>query len=242
MDFSPQMRLDRFYSDRIEDGKIILYGQENEHAVRVLRKRTGDTVAVFDGKGNEFIAKIVQVGKGQSILEIIQKVPSREYPFHIAVAQSLIKHNRWDWFLEKITEIGVKEIIPLLTEHAVVKTEAKKSRWEKIILNACKQSGRQSIPSLHPPIDIEELIGISGTYTTRLVAHPGGREIIQVPLSSRILIAIGPEGGFSGAEVEKLEESGFVRVSLGRFILRSETAPVYAASVLVQRLLNHSGG
>ncbi len=236
------MRLDRFYSDRIEDGKIILYGQGNEHAIKVLRKRVGDLVAVFDGRGHEFIARIVEAGKKQSVLQIVEEVPPREYPFHIAVAQALIKHNRWDWFLEKITEIGVKEIIPLLTEFAVVKTQSKKERWEKIILSACKQSGRQIIPHLHNPMDIRQLIEHSRDYTTRLVAHPGGIEIIEAPISERTLIAIGPEGGFSDEEVEKLEESGFVKVNLGNFILRSETAPVYAASVLTQRLIKDAKG
>ncbi len=242
MAYSPPMRVDRFFSDRIEGDRIILYGEENHHATKVLRKRKGDIVSVFDGRGREFIARIEETGKSQSILKILEEVPPREYPFHIAIAQALIKHNRWDWMLEKVTEIGVKEIVPLITEFSVVRTQSKKGRWEKIVLNACKQSGRQIIPAIQSPMDINQLIEHSRDYGSRLVAHPGGVEIIEAPISEKILIAIGPEGGFSDEEIGKLEEANFVKVNLGNFILRSETAPVYAASVIVQRLILHLRG
>ena len=232
------MRIDRFFSDRIEGDRIILYGEENHHATKVLRKRKGDIVSVFDGRGREFIARIEETGKSQSILKILEEVPPREYPFHIAIAQALIKHNRWDWFLEKATEIGVKEIIPLITEFAVVKTQSKKSRWEKIVLNACKQSGRQIIPTIHQPMDIERLIEYSKDFPTRIVAHPDGERIIKLPMEDKVILAVGPEGGFSKGEIERLEGAGFVRANLGNFILRSETAPLYALSVITQKLSN----
>ena len=232
------MRIDRFFSDRIEGDRIILYGEENHHAIRVLRKQKGDIVSVFDGKGREFIARIEETGKGQSILKILEEVPPREYPFHIAIAQALIKHNRWDWFLEKATEIGVKEIIPLITEFAVVRTQSKKSRWEKIVMNACKQSGRQIIPTIHQPMDIERLIEYSKDFPTRIVAHPDGERIIKLPMEDKVILTVGPEGGFSEGEIERLEGAGFVRANLGNFILRSETAPLYALSVITQKLSN----
>ena len=231
------MRIDRFFSDRIEGDRIILYGEENHHATKVLRKRKGDIVSVFDGRGREFIARIEETGKSQSILKILEEVPPREYPFHIAIAQALIKHNRWDWMLEKVTEIGVKEIIPLITEFAVVRTQNKKSRWEKIVLNACKQSGRQIIPAIHQPMNIERLIEYSKNFPTKIVAHPGGQEIIKLPMEDKVILAVGPEGGFSEEEVKRLEEAGFVRANLGNFILRSETAPLYALSVITQKLM-----
>ncbi len=234
------MRIDRFFSDRIEGDRIILYGDEHRHATRVLRKQKGDTVSIFDGRGREYLARIEEIGRNESILRIVEEVPSREYPFHLTVAQALIKHSRWDWMLEKVTEIGVREIIPLITEFSVVRTQSKKGRWEKIVLNACKQSGRQIIPAIQNPMDIGQLIEHSRNYGARLLAHPGGVEIMEAPVSERTLIAIGPEGGFSGEEVERLKGAGFLMVNLGNFILRSETAPVYAASVIIQRLLNEN--
>ncbi|MEO0144497.1 MAG: RsmE family RNA methyltransferase [candidate division WOR-3 bacterium] len=227
------MRLDRFYSDNFE----FIENEEFHHLYRVLRHKKGDKILVFDGKGNEYICEILEILKDKAKIKPIEKLESREYHFHIAIAQALIKKERFEIFLEKSVELGVKEIYPIITKYSVVKLEEKKERWEKIIINACKQSHRQIVPKLHNIKSLTEIIEISKDYDLRIFGSVHSKKnILEFEKSDKVLIVIGPEGGLSEDEELLLKEHEFLDFSLGNFILRSETASIVAISSIILNL------
>ncbi len=231
------MRRDRFFCSRIEGSFAFLEGEELHHLSKVLRYRVGEEVSVFDGKGNEYVCVIEELSREEAKLRILRKVESREYSKFVAVGQAIMKHSRWDWFLEKATELGVKEIVPLITQRTVVKPKASKERWYRIVLSACKQSGRQLVPEVKEIMTLERFVMYSKDFDTKLLLDPYAKRCIsEVELGERILIAVGPEGGFSEDEIDLLKRYGFVGTKLGNFILRSETAPIVALSQIVCRL------
>ncbi len=229
------MRLDRFYSKNFE----IIESEEFHHLFRVLRHRKGDRILVFDGNGNEYICEIIDILDDRAIIKKVEKVENREYKFNIAIAQALIKKERFEIFLEKVVEIGVNEIYPFISEYSVVRMEGKKERWERIILSACKQSHRQIIPKIHQVMKLGDVIRISKNYELKLFASLNSkRSILEFKNFNSVLVLVGPEGGFSEKEEKLLIENGFLDFNLGNFILRSETASIISvASLILNKLL-----
>ncbi|MCS7244972.1 MAG: 16S rRNA (uracil(1498)-N(3))-methyltransferase [candidate division WOR-3 bacterium] len=229
------MRIDRFYSSDLESIK----DDEFYHLVKVLRYGLGQKVLVFDGNGNEYVCEIVEIEKNSAKLRKIEKLENREYDFNIAIAQSIIKKESFEFFLEKIVEVGIKEIFPIITEFSVVKPRDLKERWQKIIINACKQSGRQIIPKLNNIKTLRQIIDISENYELKLFGSLNSkRNILEYKKKvSSTLIIIGPEGGLSVNEEKILKENGFYDFSLGNFILRSETAAIVSTSSLILNFL-----
>jgi len=224
------MRIDRFFSKNFE----FIEGDEFYHLYKVLRYRKGDKIFAFDGNGNEFLCEIEEILKDKAKIKIIEKIENREYNFNIAVAQALIKKERFEIILEKLTEIGVKEIYPIITRYTVVKPEKLKERWEKIILSACKQSGRQIIPKLYEIMSLSEIINISKNYEIKLFGSLNSkRSIFDIEFKKSVLVLIGPEGGLSEDEENLLKENNFLDFRIGNFILRSETASIVSVSCLI---------
>ncbi|TLN04213.1 16S rRNA (uracil(1498)-N(3))-methyltransferase, partial [bacterium] len=167
-------------------------------------------------------------------------IPSSEPEVKITVAQALIKGDRWEWFLEKAVELGACEIIPLVTEHTVVRPEKgegpkKLQRWEKILLAAAKQSGRAKIPSIGEPLALEKWLSGMGKNdgAKKLVCSERDGECATLPeKGENIIVAVGPEGGWSESELGAFSRKGFAPLSLGPLILRSETAALKALSLL----------
>jgi conserved hypothetical protein TIGR00046 len=227
------MRIDRFFSENFE----FIEGEEFHHLYNVLRHNVGDKILAFDGKLNEYLCEIVEIQKNRARIKKIEKIENIEYDFNIAIAPALIKKENFELMLEKVVEIGVKEIYPIITKYSVVKIKEKKERWEKIILNACKQSRRQIIPKLHNILTLNEIAQISKNYSLKLFANPkSSRSLFSFEKADSVIILIGPEGGFSNEEENYLKSNGFFDFSLGNFILRSETAAIVSVGLIAHFL------
>jgi 16S rRNA (uracil1498-N3)-methyltransferase len=214
-------------------GRAVLAGDEARHLARVLRARAGDEVRVFDGGGSEWVARVAGVDRDRVSLDLVTempRLPPAARPLTLAVA--LPKGERQKWLVEKLTELGVARLVPLVTERGVAEaTPAAIERLERGVVEACKQCGRNTLMTIEEPATIA---GLAPRFpgARLLVAHPGGEPLGDAPagMPSATVAAIGPEGGFTDAEVDLAERSGFHRVSLGPLILRVETAAIVMAA------------
>lgn len=207
--------------------------QQRHHLQRVVRMKEGEILRVIDGQGQVFSGQLNTDGR-ILILEQIQE--DRELPVSLTLVAGLIKGERWDWLLQKCTELGVSRIVPFQSSRTVVKLDGEKvdkkqQRWQKIVQEASQQCKRTQIPQVCLPIALSE----ADQYLSEqnFVAYED--EALQGGLFSSLLekgrsttIVIGPEGGFSPAEIAQLQAQGFRCCSLGKRILRAETAAIAA--------------
>ncbi len=219
-------------------------GEELEHMRRVLRLRTGDRVTLFDDQGWEHEGVIRAYTDEIGEVEILSSFrPERESPLEVTLAQALGKGEKMDWVVEKATELGARRIAPFFSSRTVPKLdreklERRKSRWERIALAAAKQSGRGRIPEILPARDFADLIGRSWECQLKLFFWEGesGQKLARIRRErgrlDSVLLVIGPEGGFSPEEASQAKRCGFQPVSLGRRILRTETAALAALSIV----------
>lgn len=226
------MRPHRAYAPQLQP-TLSLTGREAHHLAEVLRARPGDAVTVFDGKGREGRAVVRRVEGGVVELEVTETWPAgREPPLPVVLYVALLKGDGLADVVRAATELGVTRIVPLVSLHAVAKEigEGKLLRLRRVALEAAKQSGRTTVPEVLAPIPL----GAIPPVEQGLVAHPGSslrvRDVLD--LSQPVALATGPEGGFSEAEVQILAERGFTPVTLGRRILRAETAPLALLSLV----------
>ena len=224
-----------FYIPDISGSEIILSETESKHAIRVLRLTVNSEVQLIDGKGGFYEAMISDAHPKKCKLLItnsIQKFDKRNFKIHIAIAPTK-NIDRYEWFLEKCTEIGIDEITPLLSEHSERKV-IKPERLEKILVSAMKQSLKATLPKLNYIINFNDFI-TNANCQNKYIAHCYKGEKIHLKSTIKkgddILILIGPEGDFSLEEVELAKENGFLEVSLGTARLRTETAGVIACHI-----------
>jgi len=230
---------------QIIEGQISITAEKARYLTSVLRCREGDELIVFDGNNNCFRTTIVQVTKKEVTVQVMEKFScDSESPLHITLAQGLLKGEKMDMVIQKATELGVKDIIPVITERSQVRETRKVSRWIKIAEEASKQSGRSMIPIVHEPIHFNDIFSI---HSSRLTPHgfifyeEGGMKLSEsvallVTHHSSLFVIIGPEGGFTKEEVSLAKEKGLLVISLGKRILRAETAAISSVT-LVQFLL-----
>ncbi len=220
----------------VAERQVLLIGDEAHHAVNVLRKKIGDRFFVVDGIGHEFFVELVEVEKDNLTCAILEKkVKPRELSVEIVLGQALIKSDHFDTVCEKAVELGVHTIIPLRTERSLVEPKNQKLiRWKKIIEAATKQSRRSVLAELTEIQSLSHLIGDTTEFDLKLMCHENAKttmnEIISDRKFSRILILIGPEGGFTESEAALAVEHQFDMVSLGERRLRAETAALCAVS------------
>ncbi len=224
-----------FYIPNITGNEVVLNETESKHAVRVLRLTEGSRVQLIDGTGGFYEAEISVAHPKKcklSIIDTIDEFEKRTFKLHIAIAPTK-NIDRYEWFLEKCTEIGIDEITPLLSEHSERKV-IKPERLNKILVAAMKQSLKAYLPKLNPLTSFNELI-LERRYENRYIAHCYDGEKIHLKNTIKkgddILILVGPEGDFSLEEVEQAKENGFMEVSLGMARLRTETAGVVACHI-----------
>jgi len=206
---------------------------ESRHIVRVLRKKEGDTVYITNGLGELFTSEVLIANDKKclvSILSVEVKSKTWNYYLHIAIAPTKL-NDRFEWFLEKATEIGIDEITPIICDHSerrIVKTE----RMEKIIHSAAKQSLKFHFPKLNNPIKFSEFI-LQEFKGDLFIAHceETDKKLLKTEIQSntKTTILIGPEGDFSSKEIEQSLEHNFIPVSLGESRLRTETAGIVSA-------------
>jgi len=223
-----------FYLENPEN-EIILSVQESKHATKVLRKKEGDVLDFTDGKGNFYKTEITVANSRKCRLQIVsseQKPKQHNYHLHIAIAPTK-NMDRFEWFLEKVTEIGIDEITPIIcsrSERKVIKNE----RCNKILLSAMKQSLKFHLPKLNEAISLTNFLK-SNVDGAKYIAHcekSDKLELRKVNSAEKTLILIGPEGDFSPAEIEMALQNQFKAVSLGTSRLRTETAGIVAVHTI----------
>lgn len=213
--------------------EIELGGREAHHLVEVLRAKAGDKLTVFDGRGSEGRATVVQAEQGWVRLRLEETWPaSKETPQPITLYVALLKGDHLAEVVRAATELGATQIVPILTQRCVVRelSENKRLRLCRIALEAAKQCERSVVPEVTPMLPLEDL----PTVEQGFVAHPRVSQRVRDLYNPEKLTALltGPEGGLSDAEIGVLEQKGFTPVTLGPRILRAETAPIALLSLV----------
>ncbi len=220
---------ERFHVDAVlGPGEVLLDGPEAHHLAAVCRLRPGDAVVLFNDDGREYPATITHVGKKQIVLHVERcDQPARELPHRLIAAAPLPKGDRGQVLIEKLTELGVTDYIPLQTQRSIVEPRAGKlDRLHRHVIEASKQCGRNRLLRIQPLVPWN-LLADSQFPGRRILAHPGGTPLSPERLlepAGPLLLAVGPEGGLTDDEVGRARSSGWEVVSLGPRILRVETA------------------
>lgn len=219
-----------------------LTGAEAQHLSRVMRAKVGDEVCLFDGSGYEFSGVIRAIDRGSVRLDIVaRELVDRELPFKMTLAISLPKGDRQKVLIEKLTELGVTELIPLTTSRSVVRPDTGSlDRLRRGVLEASKQCRRNRLMTIGDAESLSDLVQSRSDFERRLIAHPypeGKPHSGQLSAASNsqplsVIVLVGPEGGFSSDEVNQATGAGWSLVSLGPRILRVETAAIAIASEL----------
>ncbi len=226
----------------VQGDELIITGSEAHHLSRVLRKRAGDDLWAIDGKGTSYRVEIISCQSNRircRVLETRRKLG--EPAVHVTLAQALLKGERFDWLVEKATEIGVTTIIPFTCDRTVAASSPQKlSRWRRVASAAVKQSGRSVIPDIGMSKTFEQILTLGVNCAIRLIAHPGNKALTSLPMENnrrnatvRILLVVGPEGGFTNEEIDQAKDQSFQPVSLGPRRLRGETAGIVLLTSLL---------
>lgn len=231
----------RFYCpDLAQTGNSRLGADESRHLSRVCRLGVGDVVEIFDGKGQAVLARVVKVeNNGVELLAAGPPLPERPAPFSLTLATAVPKGERFDWLVEKATELGIERLIPIMTERSVALPGSPKlERLRRAIIAASKQCRRNRLMILDPPIPWNHLAGLHPA-SLRFLADPHGIPPSQWPAiapAQSVILAVGPEGGFTPAEVAAASHAGWIAISLGSTTLRIETAGLAGCAALFTRL------
>ncbi len=222
------MRL--FYAQNIKSPNFTFDQQESRHIAKVLRLKVGDRLFLTDGNGYFYDAEISEVSSKYCSVNILKKEYQKKHDYYLHVAISPTKSNdRFEWFLEKATEIGIDEITPLLTKNSE-RTKIKVDRYRKVIESAMKQSHKAFHPKLNDLTSLENFLNQDLDYDKKLMAHCYDTHKYSlkqlVSVKQRVLIMIGPEGDFTMEEIEHSKKMGIYPLSLGAYRLRTETAGV----------------
>jgi 16S rRNA (uracil1498-N3)-methyltransferase len=218
-----------------------LSGGDAHKIVDVLRKRSGDSIEIVDSSAQRFAATLQIEGRNVRARLLESYAPAEKQALEITVAQALPKGQKMDFVVEKVTELGVAAIIPLYSERTIVSDagNAKLDRWRRLAKTAAAQCGRDRIPEIAEPQKLETLLESFSAYDTvlfpwELAAQGPLRDVLPGLLgnSRRVLVIIGPEGGFSHAEAEAAQRAGAQLITLGPRILRTETAALVTVAVL----------
>jgi len=233
----------------IDGDNAIIDGEDVKHIYKVLRLKIGDEVSINNCEGLEYLGEITLIDKKSVNIKLLEQSSiNNESPIQVYLFQGMPKSTKMDLIVQKNTELGVSAITPIITERVEVKTELKEfkkvDRWNRIALEACKQSKRSLVPQINVPIEfqqlLEELKGMDlvvvpyeneeGYGLKKLMANIDKKAIVKVA------IVIGPEGGFEECEIDKLKEMGASIITLGPRILRTETAGFTCTSLIMYEL------
>ena len=225
----------RIFIDAIEP-RVTVTGDEFHHSIRVVRARVGEEVEVFDRAGNAAKAVVESIERDRALIRTGEALPSRESPLAIHLAMAVIQLEKFELVLQKATELGVKTVIPLVSERVELRPErysGKMDRWEKIVFEAVKQCGRTIVPKIEPPAAFADLIHRSGEKILFDADAEPPTTTRQAPTDLTLLI--GPEGGWSEDELRRAREQNVRFERLGPRRLRAETAAIAAIAVVASR-------
>ncbi len=235
--------MSRFYvEERIGVGdRTDIKGSEARHIRDVLRLKTSAPVFLFDGSGMEFEGKIAGIGADSVSVDIVAaREVKTESPLEIVIGQGIPKADKMELIVQKSTELGVSRIVPILTERVVPRSfnVNKLERWQRVAIEACKQSGRVKVPKILEPVGFKEFVTNADPSYLRLIPWEGEKgtslksALPEILDPAKAMLIIGPEGGLSGSEIGLARECGFIPVSLGKRILRTETVSLALVSVI----------
>ncbi|MCK0540273.1 16S rRNA (uracil(1498)-N(3))-methyltransferase [Anaerobiospirillum sp. NML02-A-032] len=249
------MRIPRIYDAAMPDqagAELELDDFGASHVSRVLRLKPGDSIRLFDGRGNEYLSELTVTGK-KTVAMLKEKLSHNvESPVEVELVQVISRGDRMEFTLQKAVELGISRIIPLTSERCGVKLDAdraakKTESWQRIAIAACEQCGRNVVPPVEPLQSLSSFVNShqasSGDDASscpvdeqgfiNLTLDPGAaRRLTQLPVSGKYRLLIGPEGGFTADEVELARKAGFTGITLGPRILRTETAALVCLSIL----------
>jgi len=216
-----------------------LSNDDSYHIIKVMRNKIGDKVEVVIDK-KIHICEIINLDKKVTVKKIEELTEDSELPCHVTIAQSLVKEQKMDLILQKACELGVGEIIPINTTRSIVKLDKKEKkkidRWNKILKEASEQSKRVVIPTVNEILDIKDLIKLNYDLKILCTVNEVSTSLKKVLSKNingaKIILVIGPEGGFTDEEEKILIENGYISTSFGNRVLRTETASLYALSII----------
>ncbi|MCC4633981.1 MULTISPECIES: 16S rRNA (uracil(1498)-N(3))-methyltransferase [Xanthomonas] len=226
------------------DQEVTLPEESANHLLRVLRLREGDACILFNGDGSDYHARITVAGKreARALVERAEAL-SNESPLRITLLQGIARGEKMDLILQKATELGVTAIVPVNAERTEVKldaarTEKRIAHWRSVVVSACEQSGRARVPTVAAPQGLQEAAQASDPQARRLTLDPQGEHrlsTLSADVEQGLIVAIGPEGGWSPRDRATLAAAGFTGLQLGPRILRTETAGLAAIAALQAR-------
>ncbi len=231
----------RFFVDKADIPQVILSGSEHKHLAEVLRARVGEKVILCPNDGRDYVYTITSFDKTSTTLEYIEDYPNETEPkFELTVYAALLKGDKTELAVQKLTELGVKSVRPFISDYTVQKSE-KSDRLRRAALEAAKQCGRAIIPTVAEPVTFSEIIPELSKYDAVVFAYEGaygsGYTIEEVlRKANNAALIVGPEGGFSEREVSALTSRGYNPVTLGKRILRAETASIAGAAVILHMM------
>lgn len=246
----------------LRENQILITGEKARYLNTVLRSKKGDELSIFDGQGSCLRTKILKADKKELLAEVLEtSVCNTESPVNIILVQGLLKGQKMDLIIQKATELGVREIQPVIAERSQIRETRKVGRWQKIAEEASKQSGRSIVPLINEPGEFNQFLAQlkqlrrngdtgergHGEMQGFIFCEEKGASLKEAitkmsllpnhrGTESPIYLVIGPEGGFTREEIFLAEEKGFIVISLGKRILRAETAAI-AAVALIQFLV-----
>ncbi len=234
--------MSRFFVAPFDGDSIAIVGQDAHHIARVLRMQIGEAVTLCDAHGTDYRCEIISITDGEVRVSVKERVASATEPTTaVTLYQGLPKSEKMEWIIQKCVEIGITRIVPVSMSRCVVKLDAKdaakkQARWQKIAAGAAEQSGRGIIPEIAAPISFDDMLRQTASEKTVTFYEGGGAALdTLIDVNTRqVSMVIGPEGGFSLTEIEKLQQNGAHIATLGKRILRCETAPLVALSVIMQ--------
>lgn len=235
-------RYPRFFTDNISDETAVVSGEDVKHITSVLRMRKGSPAVLCDGRRTDYLAELDEVTGDCCTFKVLEKSVNEAEPnIYLRLFQAMPKSDKMEFIVQKAVECGASEIIPIFTKRCVSRPDEKQMskklpRYQKIALEAAKQCGRGIIPTVKNAVEFTDLKNFISSENTGIMFY----ECSDVPLKNAVSefrknvdIVIGSEGGFETAEAEELQRLGFAAVSLGKRILRCETAPIAAISILM---------
>jgi 16S rRNA (uracil1498-N3)-methyltransferase len=214
--------------------------EKSRYLLSVLRCKKDGAVTVIDGRGGAYEARIASIVKKDVFIDITEELSlNAELPVPLILCQGMLKGEKMDLVIQKATELGVSEIVPLVTERSIVKETRKLKRWNTIAEEAAEQCGRSVIPAIRDPEELNDILA-GKKLNGLLFRERGGMGLSEaigaIDCGQAVHIFIGPEGGFTSNEVRKAEDNGLVGTTVGKRILRAETAAI-VATALVQFLI-----
>src|SRR5438477_8767355 len=245
----------RFYlsPEHWDPSALTLHGTEAHHARDVLRMKSGSRLVVFNGRGREVTAEVVDVTRGEVRLRKLHETETPPLRCRITLGQAIPKGKNMDLIVQKAVEIGAAEIAPLISERTIVdldakEAEQKQAKWQQIAIEAAKQCGQNWLPQVHAPRKLKDFFSHTGNFDLRLIGslQPDAIHLKKIlgdytdqhrDRPKSVLMLVGPEGDFTPAELALAKTNGCLPITLGPIILRVETAAIYCLSVLSYELM-----